>query len=257
MAASCRTACDVFVRAAAPSQVQEQGGATIEKGPRYCADPLGHRTGNPPDPAAAATLVKTAEEARAAVSKVSRRLRRVAAQRGRRGRQCRGSPSDVCPLATGLQNQVLKKVALSRESLQAQVDLLRGAVTIAYPGGLPAHENIPGMIEGKEELEGAAVSGVLRRAWVWGLWRAWCSPALTRPMPCTCHGPMCASHKTGLTRRPPRFGGLARSSSVTRCVHARTFGAHEHPPRVPVGVEAMVLTSATIACADHRRSCGA
>ena len=103
-------------------EVQEAGGATIEKGPRYNADPLGHRTGNPPDPAAAATLVKTAEEAKASVHK----------------------------------NQVAKKVALSTSALQAQVDLLRGAVTIAYPMGLPEHETLPGMIEGKEELEGAA-----------------------------------------------------------------------------------------------------
>lgn len=103
-------------------EVQEAAGTRIEKGPRYNPDPLGHRTGNPPDPAAAATLVKTAEEAKAAVDK----------------------------------NQVLRKVALSTESLQAQIDLLRGAVTIAYPGGLPDHDHLPGMIEGKEELEGAA-----------------------------------------------------------------------------------------------------
>ena len=59
---------------------------------------------------------------------------------------------------------MLKKVALTTEALQAQIDLLRGAVTIAYPGGLPAHETIPGMIEGKEELEGAAVRGCARGA---------------------------------------------------------------------------------------------
>lgn len=103
-------------------EVQEQAGRNIERGPRYNPDPLGHRTGNPPDPAAAATLVKTAEEAKAAVNK----------------------------------NQVARKVALSTESLQSQIDLLRGAVTIAYPGGLPEHETLPGMIEGKEELEGAS-----------------------------------------------------------------------------------------------------
>jgi len=56
-------------------EVMAQSGAVIEKGPRYNADPLGHRTGNPPDPSAAATLHKTAEEARQAVHKVCCQVR--------------------------------------------------------------------------------------------------------------------------------------------------------------------------------------
>mmetsp|Transcript_44405 Transcript_44405/g.123525 ORF Transcript_44405/g.123525 Transcript_44405/m.123525 type:complete len:284 (+) Transcript_44405:186-1037(+) len=95
-------------------------GATIEKGPHYCADPTGYRTGNAPEPKAAETLVKTCEDARAAVSK----------------------------------DQVLKRVALTVEMLQEHVDLVRGAVTIAYPMGLPEHDIVRHILEETEEIGG-------------------------------------------------------------------------------------------------------
>ena len=41
------------------------------RGPFYCPDPIGHRTGYAPSPDAAATIVRTCDDADEAVSKVS------------------------------------------------------------------------------------------------------------------------------------------------------------------------------------------
>ena len=138
--------------------------------------------------------MKTAEEAKASVHKV-----------GVSARCSVGHGSHGC-LYVYVQNQVAKKVALSTSALQAQVDLLRGAVTIAYPMGLPEHETLPGMIEGKEELEGAAVRVATHPH----------PPCVVASHPRAGHGVFLHSRWITSTRTQRRSGGRARSSSVTK-----------------------------------------
>lgn len=86
----------------------------------YKEDPTGRRTGDAPDPALAAVISKQCAEAMAAV--------------------------DVA--------QVEKRVCLSSEMLQGQIDLVGGAITIAYPMGLPDYEPVKGELEDDMDLAG-------------------------------------------------------------------------------------------------------
>lgn len=96
--------------------LEESKDGEAERGPHYCPDPTGYRTGDAPAPSAAATLTKTCEEAQAAISKA----------------------------------QVTRKVALTVAQLEEHVELIRGAVTICYPMGLPEYETV------RHELEDTA-----------------------------------------------------------------------------------------------------
>uniref|UniRef100_A0A7S1CTE9 Uncharacterized protein n=1 Tax=Bicosoecida sp. CB-2014 TaxID=1486930 RepID=A0A7S1CTE9_9STRA len=91
-----------------------------ERGPHFNPDPTGYRTGDAPAPSAAATLTKTCEEAQAAIHK----------------------------------NQVARKVALTMSMLTEHLELIRGAVTICYPMGLPDHEIVRMELEGSAEPVG-------------------------------------------------------------------------------------------------------
>jgi hypothetical protein len=104
-------------------QIQEEAGETVDKGKFYVADPSGYRTGNGPGHRAADTLNKVADDAVAVCNKL----------------------------------QVTKKIALSEDLLQEKFDLIRGAVMMAYPMGLPVYDPITQMLEDTENPgEGAA-----------------------------------------------------------------------------------------------------
>jgi hypothetical protein len=113
------------------SIVEEHGGITgtetLEKGPHYKADPLGDRTGNACAPQLAEVITKTVADARAAVDP----------------------------------EQVARKVALTVELLQEKMANLRGAVTIAFPMGLPAWDSVRFVTENEEALTGGALVGDL------------------------------------------------------------------------------------------------
>jgi len=95
-----------------------------ERGPHYCADPTGKRTGEAGDPRACETLRKTLEEA-----------------------------------AEWADNkQVLAKVTMTAKLLQDEMDKCRGAVMMAYPMGLPEWDPVRLILEDDEELGGTQAS---------------------------------------------------------------------------------------------------
>lgn len=51
-------------------ELSEREGKEVVKGPHYCADPLGNRTGDAPTPGLAETLLRTCEDARALVRRL-------------------------------------------------------------------------------------------------------------------------------------------------------------------------------------------
>ena len=74
-----------------------------DRGPNYAADPTGNRTGEAPSEALQKVLIKTAEDALQALDATL----------------------------------VRAKVPTTVEHLQQKLDTMRGAVTMAYPMGLP------------------------------------------------------------------------------------------------------------------------
>ena len=94
-------------------EIQEQEGRTIVKGPHYTADPLGNRTGNAPPPQLVGVLEKVAQDGVDACSK----------------------------------NLVSQGVVVTVRGLQEKVDNIRGAVTMAYPMGLPEWDPVRLMVE--------------------------------------------------------------------------------------------------------------
>eukprot|EP00941_MAST-03F_sp_MAST-3F-sp1_P001449 g1449.t1 len=105
----------------------EAGDLTIEKGPFYKCDPLGQRTGNACDPKLIEVIEKTCRDAEQAVSKL----------------------------------QVKMRVALTVKKIQEKIDNIRGAVTIAYPMGLPDYDPVKGALVDKDELAGMDAKAVL------------------------------------------------------------------------------------------------
>ena len=85
-------------------EIAEREGRSVRRGPHYCADPLGNRNGDAPSPQLAEVLLRTAADGVAACSK------------------------GLAAMGT----------ALTLRGLQEKVDNMRGAVTMAYPMGLPA-----------------------------------------------------------------------------------------------------------------------
>eukprot|EP00793_Prasinoderma_coloniale_P002548 PRCOL_00002030-RA len=98
-----------------------------ERGPTYCPDPLGKRTGEAPEENMAQVLLNAAKEAEAAASA------KKAEQR---------------------QTMTLKE-------LEDAIQTVAGAVMICYPMGLPPWDPVKDMLEGTEELAGTAASKVV------------------------------------------------------------------------------------------------
>ena len=88
----------------------------------YNEDPQGQRTGDAPAPELAAVIRKQCTEAGAVVDTA----------------------------------QVEARVVLTAEMIQGQIDLLRGAVTIAYPMGLPEYDMVSACLDDDEDLSGSA-----------------------------------------------------------------------------------------------------
>ncbi|XP_014280066.1 cilia- and flagella-associated protein 298 [Halyomorpha halys] len=97
---------------------EPSGGYTFEK------DPVGRRNGKKPQEHMAKILTKTVEEARGMLSK----------------------------------KLVTANKPLDKKKLKEALDILRGAVTIVYPMGLPPHDPIRLEFEGKEDLSGTHAS---------------------------------------------------------------------------------------------------
>ncbi len=57
-----------------------------------------------------------------------------------------------------MQDQVGRKVMLTKAALEEGIDNIRGAVMIAFPQGLPEWDLVRQAIEGTEELAGTSVS---------------------------------------------------------------------------------------------------
>ena len=94
-------------------EMAEREGRAPPRGAHYCADPLGNRNGEAPGPQLAEVLMRCAQEG----------------------------------MAAGSKNLALQGVALTVRGLQERVDNMRGAVTMAYPAGLPAWDPVRLMIE--------------------------------------------------------------------------------------------------------------
>ncbi|GIL57388.1 hypothetical protein Vafri_12633 [Volvox africanus] len=110
----------------------------VEKGQHYTMDPTGRRTGNACDPEVAKVLIKTLEEAVAAAHR----------------------------------DQVNKKLPLTAQALQENIDNVRGAVMICYPMGLPEWDPVRQGIEDKEDLAGTSYAADDISADVATLWFA-------------------------------------------------------------------------------------
>jgi hypothetical protein len=83
------------------------------RGPHYCADPIGHRTGNAPPPNLQEVLRRTAADGKALT-----------------GRE-----------------QFASGAALTAAALRERIDNMRGAVAMAYPMGLPDNDTVRMLLE--------------------------------------------------------------------------------------------------------------
>ena len=101
-------------------EVAEREGKVLVKGPNYCADPLGNRTGDAPSPQLVEVLTKVAQDG-----------------------------IDVCS-----KNLVAQGIAVTVLGLREKLDNIRGAVTMAYPMGLPAWDPIRLMLEDTGAADG-------------------------------------------------------------------------------------------------------
>jgi len=117
---------------------EPQGGSVFKK------DDIGRRNGNAPNEKMAEMMKKTKEEAKAKISK---------------------------KLAESNQLVTMTEV-------KAAMDLLRGAVMIVYPMGLPPHDPIKMEFEDKEELEGTQASKDVVPKGMGALW--WAGKELQR-----------------------------------------------------------------------------
>lgn len=109
-------------------EVQEMLGNKVEKGPNYAADPSGLRTGNPPDAHMAEVLKREARSLEEYIDK----------------------------------SQAQRKVALTMGCINERIDNVRGAVTMAYPMGLPEWDLARVALDGPiEKLNGTHVGGSL------------------------------------------------------------------------------------------------
>ena len=56
------------------------------------------------------------------------------------------------------QKMIESKICLTKEKIDDAIDILKGAVTICYPMGLPAYEPVQLELSGKRDLSGTQVS---------------------------------------------------------------------------------------------------
>lgn len=108
-------------------QIQERDGRVIDKGPHYTPDPLGNRTGNAPPPGLVEVLLRTAADGVEACSR----------------------------------NLAARGVALTVRGLQEKVDNVRGAVTMAWPMGLPEWDPVRLLIEAPEDAPDGYLAEVM------------------------------------------------------------------------------------------------
>lgn len=116
--------------------IKEEAGEIIDKGEYYRPDPTGHRTGNGPGPQLMETIEKVALDAESVIK----------------------------------DTLVKRKIATTKEMLQEKLDNIRGAVTMAYPMGLPEWDTVRLTIEGDEGLDGTAAGEAVldgERAELW------------------------------------------------------------------------------------------
>ena len=68
-------------------------------------------------------------------------------------------PATIFPMY--LQKQVTMRVALTPELLKEKIANIGGAVTIAYPMGLPEWDPVPHILKDKDEVAGADFKKIL------------------------------------------------------------------------------------------------
>jgi len=104
-------------------EVEEKyNGNKIDRGEFYLPDPTGARCGSGVGPQLSDTIERVAQDAMDVLSKLT----------------------------------VDRKISLSRRLLQEKLDNIRGAVTMAYPMGLPEWDTVRLTIEGVEGLDGTS-----------------------------------------------------------------------------------------------------
>lgn len=101
---------------------EKYNGEIIEKNEYYQADPSGTRTGNGVGPQLTETIERVCRDIEAVLDK----------------------------------NNVTRKISINLRMLQEKLDLVRGAVIMAYPMGLPEYDTVRMTIEGDEGLDGTA-----------------------------------------------------------------------------------------------------
>jgi hypothetical protein len=110
-----------------------------------CKDPSGRRVGVPPPAPAARTLRQACDDAAAAINKARARAQRGAAHPlHARTRSTHASPQ------THAQKQVEAKVPLTAALVAEHTRYVAAAVTICYPGGLPAWDSLGAALTGDE-----------------------------------------------------------------------------------------------------------
>lgn len=107
--------------------LEKAGDLQITRGPFYKCDPLGQRTGNACDPKLIEVIEKTCRDAEQCISKTQAKM----------------------------------KIALTAQMIQEKIDNIRGAVTIAYPMGLPDYDNVKGAFVDKDEVCGMDAKAIL------------------------------------------------------------------------------------------------
>ncbi|CAM9622894.1 unnamed protein product [Sphacelaria rigidula] len=117
---------------------EEYEGVRIEKTQHYQADPTGKRTGNGVGPQLLETFEKVCTDAEAIVRK----------------------------------DHAQRRIAVTQEALDEKMDNLRGAVTMAYPMGLPEFDPVRLTIEGEDGLQGTQAGEELLDADTAALWMA-------------------------------------------------------------------------------------
>ncbi|CAM9212566.1 unnamed protein product [Ectocarpus fasciculatus] len=117
---------------------EEYEGASIDKGEYYQPDPTGKRTGNGVGPQLCETLERVCVDAESFLGK----------------------------------EQTQRRVAVTQEALDEKMDNIRGAVTMAFPMGLPEFDPVRLTIEGGEGLEGTQAGTEILDEETAGLWMA-------------------------------------------------------------------------------------
>lgn len=101
---------------------EDYRGLTVEKNEHYKADPTGNRTGNGPGPQLMETFERVCTDTESVLDKTL----------------------------------VARKIAVSSAMLKEKLDIMGGAVTMAYPMGLPEWDTVRVTLETVEGLDGTA-----------------------------------------------------------------------------------------------------